>query len=100
MAEEGYIEEFCGICKHKLHPKDTKCKYCGNDFSKVGKDITIHPPTVYIGMTPELSKKLNKSEQKFIAKMGKWWEENVGDLQVSNIEIGFPSGIKVILGRN
>jgi len=99
MEEDSSSEVFCGKCKHTITYEDKICRYCGNDFSEVGKDLKFHVPVLSIGLTTEIEDKLNEPERKFVTKLGKWFKKNVGELSVSSIEVGFPSGITIVFGK-
>jgi hypothetical protein len=87
----------CQNCEREINSDDDVCPN-GHVIADVGKLIKVSIEAK-VSMSAELALSLNKAEQNTLIQIWKWFKKNIRELEIAELEIGFPSGIKVKLTK-
>ena len=88
------VRVYCGNCEHEISNTDVICPSCSHKLSEAGKHFKVSL-SAHLNLSGELSHVLTKPEQKTLEKIRKWFAKQANDFKLSEVEIGFPSGVKV-----
>ena len=88
------VRIYCGNCEHEIESTDVICPRCSHKLNEAGKHFKVSL-SGSLSMSGELSNVLTKPEQKTVEKIWKWLAKQVNNFELSEFEIGFPSGVKV-----
>jgi hypothetical protein len=90
----GEVRTYCGKCGYEINTADIVCPKCKGDLTIGGKKYTV-AISASAGITGTLSTVLTKQEQITLKKIRDFLLKRVKDFELSEIELGFPSGVKV-----
>jgi hypothetical protein len=87
----------CQKCEAEINSDDTVCPN-GHLIADVGKLVKVSIEAK-VGISSTLALSLTKAEQNTFIQIWTWLKKNIRRLEISEFEIGFPSGIKVKFTR-
>lgn len=90
----GEVKVYCQKCDGEISENDTICPHCACSLKEIGRRFEVSLQDT-IGISSSLSLALTKSEQRTVINIWKWLAERISELELSEVEVGFPSGIKV-----
>lgn len=92
MADEAKF--YCRKCDSEIDETDLICSNCGCSIKETGRRIEISIQDA-IRLSDSVALALTKSEQRTVINIWKWLAERISEFELSEVEIGFPSGVKV-----
>lgn len=94
----GNAKFFCRKCGYEVKDTNGTCPNCKSDLHRVGRDIKV-VITDTLSLNESVSVTLTKAEQDTLKKIWSWLKRNIGKLELSELEVGFPSGVKVTFNK-
>jgi RNA polymerase subunit RPABC4/transcription elongation factor Spt4 len=82
----------CSKCGANLTPDEKVCPNCAADLSQVGRKIIVVIEESMC-ISAEVTAELTQEEKNFLYRFLDWLREN---WTLSTIEVGFPSGVKLV----
>lgn len=89
------ISYSCGKCGANLTPDDRVCPKCAANLSQVGRKIVVVLEES-MRISAEVTAELTPEEKNFLNRFLDWLRKN---WTLSTIELGFPSGVKLLFKR-
>jgi hypothetical protein len=91
MNSAGY---FCRKCGSEIRDTDTICPKCNTDLHKTGRMIEVSI-NESLRLSDSVTTTLTKTEQTTLKSIQAWLRENISQFELTEIEVGFPSGVKI-----
>jgi RNA polymerase subunit RPABC4/transcription elongation factor Spt4 len=86
---------YCNKCGFNIGPDDKVCPNCRANLSEVGRKITVVIEET-IRLSSEVTAELTPAEKNFLDRFYDWLRKN---WTIEQIEVGFPSGVKIVFKR-
>lgn len=88
------VKIYCRKCGCEVNDTDNICPNCKSDLRSVGRNMTVLV-TDTLSISDSVSITLTKAEQNTLKKIESWLKRNIGKFELSEVVVGFPSGVKV-----